>query len=175
MSNPPTFPRSARYLAALGVAISCLVGCGKPAKPTMAAKAAAPAANTNAPVSTNDQALAYVSVFEDLPPPKGRDPFFPKSHRRELAAPPGSSTNSIVAPKPVPVVPVLVLKGVVGSATRRLALINNQTMAPGETSSVRVPDGRVRVKCLEIGTDYVVVKVEGEDEPKRLEMGKQNP
>jgi hypothetical protein len=119
---------------------------------------------------TNEAALAYVSVFENLLPPQGKDPFFPKSHRREPAPPP--EVAAAVPAKLPPVAPILVLKGVVGSAKRRVALINNETMEPGETSLVRVPDGRVRVECLGIGPDYVLIKVEGEKQPKRLELGK---
>ncbi len=62
------------------------------------------------------------------------------------------------------------LKGIVGSASRRIAVINSETMQVGEASSVRTPGGRVRVKCLEIGADYVLVQIEGEPQPKRLVM-----
>jgi hypothetical protein len=116
--------------------------------------------------------LQYVSVFENLPPAQGKDPFFPKSHRRDPAPTPGGQAAGGVGSSTTPVAPILALKGVVGSKTRRLALINNQTMAAGETSSVRVPDGHVRVRCVEIGPDYVWIKVEGEEQPKRLELGK---
>jgi hypothetical protein len=68
----------------------------------------------------------------------------------------------------------LLLKGIVGSATHRLAVVNNEILEIGEESPVRVPTGQVRVRCLEIGDDYVVIKVEGEARPQRLEMDKKN-
>jgi len=121
---------------------------------------------TNSLVSaTNKLSLEYVSVFENLTSPKGRDPFYPNSHRRD----------------PVPIMPAmltekappsseLVLKGVVGATNHRLAVINNVILETGETGSVRVPSGKVRLKCLEIGGDFAVIQVEGEIEPKRLQL-----
>jgi hypothetical protein len=171
MSNLPTYLRQARGLLAAGLALTCLAGCNKAAQPMAAVKPAAPA-NTNASGSaSNDLASAYVSVFEDLLPPKGQDPFFPKSRRRKPAPTPTLEAVAQAAPA-APVDAILVLKGIVGSANRRLAIINNETLETGETSAVRVPDGRVRLRCLEIGPDYVLIKVEGEDQPKRLELGK---
>ncbi|MGA2176178.1 MAG: hypothetical protein ABSH38_14475 [Verrucomicrobiota bacterium] len=162
-----TISQCARVLAAMGLGLCCLVGCKKPPAPAAVAKAAVSAAKTNAVVAaTNETASEYVSVFEDLLPPKGRDPFFPNSHRREPAPPPNYHAAK------APVAALLVLKGIVGSANRRLAVINNATLETGEESSVRVPDGHVRVRCLEIGEDYVLIKVEGEGQPKRLELGK---
>ena len=148
MSIPSPFSQSARVLAAVGLALCCVVGCKKPPRQAPVAKPASAVVNTNLPAAiTNNVALAYVSVFEDLPSPQGKDPFFPKSHRRDPAPPPGTPP-----PKP-PVEVQLFLKGIVGSANRRF-------------------DGHVRVKCLEIGEDYAVVKVDGEAQPKTLVLGK---
>jgi hypothetical protein len=171
MSTDPTLSRCPTALAVIGLALLCVVGCGKPTPPPPAVKPAAATANPSASAtSTNDLALQYISVFEALPPAQGKDPFFPKSHRRDPVPTPG--TQAAAGSTPAPVAPVLVLKGVVGSKTRRFALINSEAMTVGETSSVRVPDGRVRVRCVEIGPDYVWIKVEGEEQPKRLELGK---
>jgi hypothetical protein len=162
-----TISQCARVLAAMGLGLCCLVGCKKPPAPAPRANPAASAAKTNTVVSaTNETASEYVSVFEDLLPPKGKDPFYPNSHRRDPAPPP-----NLQAAKAPPAA-LLVLKGIVGSANRRLAVINNATLETGEESPVRVPDGRVRVRCLEIGEDYVLIRVEGEAQPKRLELGK---
>jgi hypothetical protein len=156
----------------MGLAVFCLVACNKPAQPVVAAHPAAAPVNASVGAqAAREPSTQYVSVFEDLPPPQGKDPFFPKSHRRDPAPTP-IRQQVATGVAPAPVIADLVLKGVVGSATRRLALINNETMEVGETSSVRVPDGHVRVRCLEIGSDYVLIKVEGEDQPKRLELGK---
>jgi hypothetical protein len=153
----------------MGLMLLCVAGCNKRPPPRPAGKPAVALASPSA-TATNDLSSQYVSVFEDLPPAQGKDPFFPKSHRRDPA--PTSAAQAAPGSNPAPVAPVLVLKGVVGSKTRRFALINSEAMAAGETSSVRVPDGRVRVRCVEIGPDYVLVKVEGEEQPKRLELGK---
>ncbi len=66
----------------------------------------------------------------------------------------------------------LLLKGIVGSATHRLAVINNQILETGETAPVRVAGGVVKVKCVEIGDNYAIVMVEGETGMQRLEMDK---
>jgi protein disulfide-isomerase len=60
----------------------------------------------------------------------------------------------------------LTLKSVTGPKNRRLALINNQTFAPGEGALVRLGDGQVKVRCLEINDKSVVVTIEG----KRREL-----
>src|ERR1051325_3991293 len=44
----------------------------------------------------------------------------------------------------------LTLKKILGTKPRRQAVINNQTFSAGETATVKVPAGRVRVHCLEI-------------------------
>ncbi len=124
-----------------------------------------PLSIATAPAASTD---AYVSVFEDLLPPKGRDPFFPDSHRREPAPPP----VVVAAAHKAAVASDLLLKGIVGSATHRLAVVNSQILEVGEEAPVRLPSGQVRVKCVEIGEDYAIVQVEGEARPQRLEMEK---
>jgi hypothetical protein len=166
MRMPPLFWQGVRSAAAAGLVLFFLPACKPAAPPSGPAKPAA--AKTPPPASAPTQvAVTHVSVFDDLMPPKGRDPFFPNSHRRD----------------PIPVVPnrpdrppapasELVLKGIVGAPNHRLALINNAILEVGEEDAVRVPGGHVRVKCLEIGEDYAVVKAEGEAQPKRLELNK---
>ena len=65
----------------------------------------------------------------------------------------------------------LVLKGVSGSATRRFALINDGTFALNEQGRVRLGNSNVVLRCLEIGSDAVLVQVSGENEPRRLFLG----
>jgi len=64
----------------------------------------------------------------------------------------------------------LILKGIVGSLNRRIAVINDETMETGEEASVRTPGGHAKVKCLEVGPDYVVIQVEGEPQTRKLVM-----
>jgi hypothetical protein len=152
--------------AAAAVLVFCLVSACKPAAPPPGpAKPAA--AKPAAAVATNNPAVVYTSVFEDLMPPKGRDPFFPNSHRRDPI--PVVATRPDRPPAPAS---ELVLKGIVGAPNHRLALVNNAILEVGEEDTVHVPGGHVRVKCLEIGEDYAVVRVEGEAQPKRLELNK---
>jgi hypothetical protein len=105
----------------------------------------------------------YASVFEDLSPQQGKDPFFPVSRRRD-PVPNATSQSALHAD------PVLVLKAIVRASKHGQAVINNQIFEVGEEESVRVPGGHVLVRCIEIGNDYVLIQVEGEAEPKRLSV-----
>jgi hypothetical protein len=91
-------------------------------------------------------------------PAEGRDPFFPNSMR-----PYGTSipvqlpvlTNKVEAP----VIVELRLQGISGLPERRLAIINKRTFEVGEEGEVPTSAGRVRIRCLEIGADSVVVQI----------------
>ncbi len=84
------------------------------------------------------------------------------------------------APKPwqpIPQAPPVVfskldLKGIVGSKSRRFALINNQTLAAGEKAMIRMESGPIEIMCKEIRDDSVLVMVKGESEPKVLRLKK---
>ena len=62
----------------------------------------------------------------------------------------------------------LKLKGISGTAERRFALINNETLQIGETGRVKLGDKVVQVRCLEIRAASVLVKVAGEEQPQEL-------
>jgi protein disulfide-isomerase len=64
----------------------------------------------------------------------------------------------------------LELKGISGKANARFALINNQTIGAGESANVKVGDSIVKVKCLEIHPDYVVVSVDGTNDRRELRL-----
>ena len=64
----------------------------------------------------------------------------------------------------------LELKGISGKANARFALINNQTIGIDESANVRVGDSTVKVKCLEIHADYVVVSVYGSNDRRELRL-----
>lgn len=106
-----------------------------------------------------------LSVFE-LPktPAEGRDPFFPNSTRPfgnlEVA-----KTN---AP---PNVDILVLKALAGSRNNRFASINGVDFGEGESREVVTPGGRIRVRCVKIEDDSVVVEVGGVRRTLRLRGG----
>jgi hypothetical protein len=102
------------------------------------------------------------SVFSD--DEQGRDPFFPKSTRRQLK-PAGPDAPKTVGPAS------LVLLGIIGEPERRIALINNQSFAAGEEQSVRVPGGGSAViKCVEIRERSVMVTIHGGTELFELEI-----
>ena len=82
--------------------------------------------------------------------PAGRDPF---------SRPPSVAPQVPETPKAPD---TLLLKGISGSGNRRLALINNQTFAAGETASVHVGNSSKKVKCVEIREKSVVISAEGD-------------
>lgn len=55
----------------------------------------------------------------------------------------------------------LVLRGILGTGARRLALINDATLAAGEEARAHVGAREIRLKCLEIRDEAVVVQVDG--------------
>src|SRR2546423_15549123 len=69
----------------------------------------------------------FVSAFTDSRS-FGKDPFFPKSKRREIQ--PVLNTNVVLQPGELP--QGMVLKGLSGTKDRPLAIINNYTFALGE-------------------------------------------
>jgi hypothetical protein len=98
----------------------------------------------------------FISAFSDSRS-FGKDPFFPKSTRRTQSV--VISTNTTV---PVGELPAgLVLKGLSGTAQRRLAVINNYTFAAGEEAEVRVGFQLFRVRCVEIKDRSVMISVNG--------------
>jgi hypothetical protein len=171
MRIPPSFWQGIAAMAAAALVLGLVSACkpnvqpSAPPKPAAVKTIAAPATNQNTPQN--------LSVFVELMPPKGRDPFFPASHRRDPVPPPQAMQDNNSPPPPAV---VLILKGIVGSSNHRRALIaggkNTVDLETGESATVHVPNGQVRVKCLEIGEDHAVIQVEGETEQKRLELNK---
>jgi hypothetical protein len=62
------------------------------------------------------------------------------------------------------------LKIVSGTATRRIATINNQSFLTGETLRVTLKNTNVQISCLEIRERSVLVKVQGEQTPRELKL-----
>ena len=60
------------------------------------------------------------------------------------------------------------LCGLSGTPRRRLAIINNQTFAAGETARMKLKDGPVLVQCREIRAKSVIVQAEGAAAAKEL-------
>jgi hypothetical protein len=112
------------------------------------------AAPTRAPVPEENPSTK--SVFVDRPD-FGRDPFFPTSVRRGKVVP--ATTTPVV--EPVANFGNLFLKGVSGTAEKRLAIINNKTFEIGEEADLRVGGQLIKIKCLEIRDRSVVISVNG--------------
>jgi hypothetical protein len=150
--------------AALAAALVWLPACKPAAPPALPApkpKPAVTALETNAPMAQTNNSEQFVSVFNDvLPPDKGKDPFYPSSTRRLKVITPPTQPNVVVHTEPL-----LVLKGTIKG---RSAIINSAELELGEERGVRVLNGRVAVKVLEIGDDYAIVAVAGEPAPKKL-------
>jgi hypothetical protein len=107
------------------------------------------------PASAQEAAVIPKSLFID-DVTVGKDPFFPRSTRR------GPQIKEVVAAA-IETTPDLLLKGVSGTSTRRLAIINNRTFEVGEEGEIRIKGQSVRVKCMEIKDKSVQVKINGVD------------
>src|SRR6185503_696469 len=85
-------------------------------------------------------ASPFISVFNDTAR-FGKDPFFPKSMRREQRTP-VLATNLVLQPGELP--PGMVLKGISGTKDKPLAIINNYTFATGEEAELRIGNALYR-------------------------------
>lgn len=96
----------------------------------------------------------------------GHDPFYPASDRLRR------SSNS--KPSNTPKAPslTLVYNGLSGTADHQLAIINGRTLAEGEETELVLPTGRVKIRCVEIKGETVIVEAFGERRELRLGAGK---
>lgn len=62
----------------------------------------------------------------------------------------------------------LVLKNISGPKSHRFVLVNNQTLAVGDSARVKLGDGEVRVHCMEIRDRSVIVSVDGQPGSREL-------
>lgn len=106
----------------------------------------------------------YISTFNDSRN-FGKDPFFPRSKRREPQVVVNTTTNWQAGELPAG----LVLKGLSGTLGKRLAVINNYTFAENEEAEVRVGHQLFRVKVIEIKDRSVMVSVNGTS-PRELTL-----
>ena len=102
-----------------------------------------------APSDTNAPAQ---SVFI-LPssPSDGHDPFFPESMR---------PYEEIMSKRPVELTS-LEIKGFSQVGSQRYVIINNHTFGPGDEGDVITPEGRIHIRCLQVGIDSVLVESGG--------------
>jgi hypothetical protein len=123
-----------------------------------------------APVPTNAlpaQVEIPKSVFViPTTPQEGRDPFFPLSTRLFTSVVVKTNMHSVAA-----VPSDLKLNGISGTAEHRLAIINNRTFEANEEGAVSTSAGLVRIRCLEIKSDSVLVQIGGEQRILRMRPG----
>jgi len=151
-----------------GFRISCC--CLALAAATAQSQTHAPAKAPGAPPAASNAAPAEPPVPQSVfviphAPPEGKDPFFPHSIRvyGSLAARP--SQPAAVAE--------LRLNGFSGPPDHRLAIINYRTFETSEEAEVNTSAGRVRIRCLEIKAESVVVQfvIGGERRELRMRQG----
>lgn len=137
--------------------------------PAVAATASSARAATVQPAAPPDESapLPRSEFIDD--PATTKDPFFPNSTRRVPVRTVAKGRTSAV-PEPKSLSAGLSLKGITGSRSNPIALINNKTCAVGDVVQVKVPEGEVTLKCLEIRQNAVVVTIEGEPGQKVLSL-----
>src|SRR5436190_7861761 len=104
-----------------------------------------------APASLATPVQIPQSIFESAPP-AGKDPFFPNSSR----GPKISKAEPVVVR-----IPEIGLKGITGTVTKRLCILNNRPFQVGETAEMKVSGQTVIVKCLEIKNNSAIVTING--------------
>lgn len=72
----------------------------------------------------------------------------------------------------IPVVEQINLRGITGRKEKRLALINNETFREGEERALSINDRPIKVKCLEIRDQSVVLRLEGIVERKEFTLAR---
>jgi hypothetical protein len=121
-------------------------------------------AKTETPVATGTNSVDSPipqAVFDITSSPV-KDPFFPRSTR--LAVHTAAATNSA----PTINSSAFSLKGLSGPPDQRLALINNRTVASGEDAEITTSSGKVKIHCVQVKENSVVIRVENEPEPIEL-------
>jgi hypothetical protein len=77
-----------------------------------------------------------------------------------------ASSKSITAAR----LATLRLQGISGTEARKLALINNRTLAAGEFTLFKTSAGDFKVRCDEIREKAVIVTIEGDPDRQKLEL-----
>lgn len=111
-----------------------------------------------APVAKIPEAQPIPRSIFVLPtsPKEGCDPFFPTSLRPYESAIPIASSGGHGD------LTDLRLNGISGPLDHRLVIINDVTFAAGDEAEVRTTKGRIRIRCLEITGNTVVVEADGQ-------------
>jgi hypothetical protein len=110
------------------------------------------------------------SVFNSQPD-FGKDPFYPSSKRRDRVKVVNRGPETQVVRTGVP--SWVMLKGFAVLTSRKLAIINNQTVETGEDFFLKPPGGgqHRKFKCVEIKENSVVISADGESKELQLRPG----
>ena len=154
-------------LAALAVAATFL-GLAQ----TLPAAAPAKTSKTSSSAATNAPAAEVVSAKSEFNEklPQGRDPFFPRSTRRMTMVASTTTNTAGVVQRPAIDFSQFVLKGISGSAARRLAIINDRTFAAGEDQEVTTRTGKLLIHCQEIRDKSVLISFGNPPQPLELRL-----
>jgi len=127
---------------------------------------------TNAPAKPSgvaaDPALPQSAFVMPRSSTEGRDPFFPRSNRPYTTFQPLVKVETNAAPT---ISADLKLKGISGSSDKPLALINNHTFEAGEEADILSGLDRIRIRCLEIRKDSVLIQIGPERRELRMRSG----
>lgn len=162
---------SFRLSALLTASTLLLAACSKAPAPIVAqASAKAPAKPAPTPAEAAAEETVPKSVF--TVDKNSRDPFFPKARI-------GNEEESNPQPDVAFDVPKILQQnfhGVISSAGRSVAYVNNVMLEEGRTAVIPIRAGgqekQVTVRCVEVTRDSVVLQVEGYTEPVRLKRGR---
>jgi hypothetical protein len=103
------------------------------------------------------------SIFiQPSSPKEGRDPFFPLSTRPYTSAVPVTTNTTDLSS--------LVIVGKSGPPDHPLVIINNVTFAVGDEREVVTPQGRIRIRCLQIIGDLAVIEASGQRHTLRFDV-----
>jgi hypothetical protein len=148
-------------IVAAGAVLVCLAYASRAAETKAPAVKAKPGAATGTNTNKVDVLLPVPeSVFNVTINPT-KDPFFPNSLRQAIKGPkeaPAVNANSFV------------LMSMGGSAEARLAMINRRTLAVGETVELMTPNGKVKIRLLEIKETSVIIRVISPPQPNLIEL-----
>jgi hypothetical protein len=137
----------------------------------------ASAAQTPTPSKTPSPAAAAKpdpAVEQEVPravfvvptsPKEGRDPFFPNSTLSFPQAVTKTSPTTAAAP------PKMSLMGISGTRERPLAILNGKTFGKGEEQEVQSGNTKLRVRCIDIKEDSVIIDVNGERQELHMRSG----
>lgn len=124
-------------------------------------------ATASAGNNTNAVVIPLSSFTDDAT--KGKDPFFPESMRRTAVIAQAAPAYTNAAPV-VHATASFSLKGISGLKGQRLALVNNTTLAVGESAEIRAAGQAVKILLREIRDRSVLIEIVGTGELKEIKL-----